>query len=370
MSQATRLFTIALVLWANAASACGQGLERRVNAAGDGPVQFHFASRSAVCGNGRSFLRVEDEGGAGSYGSWGGGNDGMQMEPCAPGPVRVVLVRAGREIIKIETYAGPLRADTTGAHNLGAVTARDAASFLLALAASLDGRPAREAILPAALADSAVVTPALAAIAKDQGRSRETRRSAISWLTRRRNEPDGLSAASADRALDQLVRDRAENESVRSAALSAVARLDRGDGIQPLMAYAATPDAWLSRKAFASLASAGDPRARQFLRDALKRPELSEEQRTEAIRGLGNEYGAAADIALIRGLYPQLNSDRERDAVISTVVNAGGTENIHWLLGIAKSPTEPIQRRRRVLSQLGRLDDPRVRDALKDMIEK
>ena len=263
MSQATRLFTIALVLWANAASACGQGLERRVNAAGDGPVQFHFASRSAVCGNGRSFLRIEDDGGAGSYGSWGGGNDGMQMEPCAPGPVRVVLVRAGREIIKIETYAGPLRADTTGAHNLGAVTARDAASFLLALAASLDGRPAREAILPAALADSAVVTPALAAIAKDQGRSRETRRSAISWLTRRRNEPDGLSAASADRALDQLVRDRAENESVRSAALSAVARLDRGDGIQPLMAYAATPDAWLSRKAFASLASAGDPRARR-----------------------------------------------------------------------------------------------------------
>ena len=83
-----------------------------------------------------------------------------------------------------------------------------------------------------------------------------------------------------------------------------MARLDRGDGIQPLMAYAATPDAWLSRKAFASLAS------------------------------------------------------------------AGGTENIHWLLGIAKSPTEPMQRRRRVLSQLGRLDDPRVRDALKDMIEK
>ena len=360
----TRPLAVALVVGASAAVACGQGLERRVSGVGDGAVAFHFASRGTVCGNGRSFLRIEEDG---FYGNW---NESTQMEPCAAGPVRVVVVRAGREIIKIETYAGPLRADTTGAHELGAVPARDAAAYLMTLAATLDGRPAREAILPAVLADSAVVTPSLAAIVKDQGRSRETRRSAISWLARRRNEAGGIGAAAADRALDQLVRDRAENETVRSAALSTVARLDRGDGILPLMAFAATPDAWLSRKAFSSLASSGDPRARQFLRDALKRSDLSEEQRTETIRGLGNEYGAASDIAIIRGLYPQLNSDRERDAVISTIVNAGGTENMQWLLGIAKSPTEPMQRRRKVLSQLGRLDDPRVRDALKEMIEK
>ena len=61
MNPMTRSFTIVLALGSSAASACGQGLERRVNAAGDGAVQFHFASRGTVCGNGRSFLRIEDD---------------------------------------------------------------------------------------------------------------------------------------------------------------------------------------------------------------------------------------------------------------------------------------------------------------------
>ena len=364
MNPVSRSLGVALVLGASAATACGQGLERLVNAAGTGTVQFHFAARAGVCGNGRSFLRVEDEG---FFGNW---SDGMQYEPCAQGPVRVVIVRSAREVIKVETSAGPLRPDTGGAHDLGAVSAREASSYLMALAGSLEGRPAREAILPAMLADSSVMTPALATLARDQGRARETPRSAISWLARRRSEPGGLGAAGVDKVLDGLVRDRAENESVRSGALGAVARLDRGDGIAPLMDYAATPDAWLSRKAFASLANSGDPRARRFLRASLRKADLGEEQRVEAIRGLGNEYGAAGDITLLRELYPQLNSDREREALISTIVNAGGSQNIQWLLAIAKSPTEPIQRRKRVLSQLGRLDDPRVRDALREMVEK
>jgi hypothetical protein len=64
------------------------------------------------------------------------------------------------------------------------VSARDAADYLLSLAARLDGKPARDAIMPAALADSAVVSPQLLAIARDQSRSREARRSALSWLGR------------------------------------------------------------------------------------------------------------------------------------------------------------------------------------------
>ncbi|MBM4193824.1 MAG: hypothetical protein FJ202_05525 [Gemmatimonadetes bacterium] len=43
-------------------TAGAQSLERRVNAAPDGPVQFNFASRSGVCGNGQTFYRVDDDG--------------------------------------------------------------------------------------------------------------------------------------------------------------------------------------------------------------------------------------------------------------------------------------------------------------------
>ncbi|MBI3790590.1 MAG: hypothetical protein HY275_06905 [Gemmatimonadetes bacterium] len=351
--------TLALAL---PAVACGQGLAGRVQGAPDGPVSFTFSARSGTCGNGKTYFRVDD-------GSWHGSwSDGMPGDPCTPGPVRVVLQRAGKEIVKVETYVGPVAADSI--RTLGAVPAREAAAYLMQLASKLDGRPAREAMLPAVLADSAAVTPALMSLAKDADRSREVRRSAISWLYRRRGEPGGVGASAIDRQLDQIVRDRNETESVRQSALGTVGRGDAAEGVAALITYAGSDDAWLARKAFGMLANGGDPRARAFIRSQVMRGDLAEEQRVEAIHGLGSEYGTGADIALLRDLYPKLNSDRERDAVISTVSNAGGRANVDWLLDLAKAPTETVQRRRRVLSQLGRVDDPRVKEALKAMVER
>lgn len=356
------LIQVLAVAGAMPALACAQTLERRVQNAPAGAVSFTYAARSGVCGNGRSYFRMDD---GGWHGSW---SDGMPSEPCVPGPVRVMVHRAGSEIVKLDVFVGPVSADSGTA--LGAVSARDAAAYLLQLAAKLEGRPAREAMLPAMLADSATVTPALAALAKDVDRSREVRRTAISWLVRRRAESGGIGAGAADKLLDQLVRDRTEGESVRSAALSSVGRSEAAEGVPALIAYAGSDDAWLSRKAFSMLANGGDPRARAFLRAQVKRDDLGEEQRAEAIRGLGSEYGSGADLALLREVYPKLNSDRERESLISTVANAGGRVNIDWLLELAKSPTESVQRRRRVLSQLGRVDDARVKEALKAMVER
>ncbi len=357
----TMMHVMALAL-ALPVAACAQGIDRKVSGAPDGTVSFHFASRAGVCGNGKSYLRIDD-------GSWHGSwNDGMPGDPCTAGPVRVVIERAGKEILKISAYAGPLVADSV--RDLGVVPAREAAAYLLQLAAKLDGRPAREAIFPALLADSAAVTPALASLVRDVDRSREVRRTAISWLARRRAEPGGIGAAAADKLLDQLLRDRGETESVRSQALSSLGRTDVADGVPALITYAGSDDAWLSRKAFGMLANGGDPRARAFIRQQVQRTDLAEEQRVEAIHGLGGEYGTGSDLSALRELYGKLNSDRERDAVIATVANAGGRTNIDWLLEIARAPTESVQRRRRVLSQLGRVDDPRVREALRAMVER
>src|SRR5258706_7226098 len=112
-------------------------------------------------------------------------------------------------------YAGPLESDPGAAHRLGAFAVREAATYLLSLAASAEGSPARDALTPALLADSAVVTPTLLQIAKDQGRGRDLRRSAINWLARPRSEPGGAWAAGIARAVDQIVRDRSANEAVR-----------------------------------------------------------------------------------------------------------------------------------------------------------
>ncbi len=166
-------------------AAC-QSVDRLVASAGDGTVQFHFAAREGVCGNGRNFYRASETGYYSSYSIGMGGDDS-----CAKGPVRAVIVRVGREIVKIETYAGPLASDPEDGKDLGVVSARDAAAYLVSLAGTLDGRPARDAMQPAMLADSAVVTPQLTQLARDPMRARDVRSSAISWLARRRAEQGG-----------------------------------------------------------------------------------------------------------------------------------------------------------------------------------
>ncbi|HVT39229.1 MAG TPA: HEAT repeat domain-containing protein, partial [Gemmatimonadaceae bacterium] len=326
-----------------------------------------FAARDGVCGDGRNYFRADDDG---WYGSFSYSSDGYRGPPCQGGPVRVVIVRAGRDVVRVETYAGPLMPDPGAAKDLGAVSSREAATYLLSVAASAEGRPARDALTPAILADSAVVTPTLVQIARDQSRGRDLRKSAISWLARRRAEPGGVGAAGVARALDQIVRDRNENESVRQQAMSTISRFDRGEGIPTLIAFAGDADHWISKQAFQTLTRSGDPRARQYVRDAVRKTDLDEESRAEAIRGIGGEYSTGADLKLLRDLYPTLTTDRERDALISVVAQAGGMDNSTWLLAIAKSPTEPIQRRRRAVSLLSKFDDPRVKEALKDLIDK
>jgi hypothetical protein len=88
-------------------------------------------------------------------------NDGVRSMECERGPIRVLLTRDGKEIIRITTFAGPV-SEEPGSTNLGTVPARDAAAWLLGIATRVDGRPGRDAIMPAALADSARWSPGAA----------------------------------------------------------------------------------------------------------------------------------------------------------------------------------------------------------------
>ena len=365
MKPAARITALsALSLLVPIACTAQSALERRIASAGDSPAQFHFAARAGVCGNGRTYFRSDDD-------SWFGtvySGDGMRSDQCVNGPVRVVVTRAGKEVVRVETYVGPQAPDAQPAQDLGAVSARDAVAYLLEVAATTDGKPARDALTPAMLADSSVVTPKLLEIAKDQSRSRDIRRSAIGWLARRRDEPGGVGAAGIARALDQLVRDRTESETIRTQALGTISRFDRGEGIPTLMGFAGDQDKWLAKQAFQTLARSGDPRARQFVREQVKRADLDADSRAEAIRGTGDSSAPRADMKMLRDLYPTLDSDKERDAVLSAVANAGGSDNANWLLDIAKSKTEPAGRRRRAVSLLSRYDDAKVKEALKGLI--
>jgi hypothetical protein len=335
-----------------------QALADRVSSAPDGRVQFNFAARPGICGNGRTYIQTGPNSYNGNF--YGNFNDAVRAEPCVPGPVRVVIDRADKMPLSVQAYVGPADSSLRGVTDLGRVRAQDAADYLLSLATKVDGRAGREAIFPAILADSANTAPALVTIAKNTSLPRETRRSALSYMGR---STDGLQAipSSITEPILAIAHDETDNQSVRQQALSVLGRLDHGAGIPPLVQLSQqTQSNWLAKEAMQTLARSGDPRARQYLRTAVRRTDLPDEVLTVALRSLGQEYATAQDAALLRELYPTLKTDRSREAVFSALAEMGGSENTKWLVDLAQNGNEPIQTRRRAIDAASRAGAPIV----------
>jgi HEAT repeat protein len=226
----------------------------------------------------------------------------------------------------------------------------------MGIASTVDGRPARDALLPAMLADSVSSTRELLALAKDPLRSRDVRRNALSWLVRRRGEPGGMTAAEVSRTLTTIARDETENRDVRGQAVSSLARLETGDGLSAVVAMSQeTGDSWLAARSVQELANSGDPRSRTPLRAAAERTDLSEEARVQAIQGIAGQYSTSKDGEFLRGLYRRVSSERLHDAVMSGVAQIGGSESRDWMLAIAKNADEPVQARKRAISLADRI---------------
>lgn len=144
-------------------------------------------------------------------------------------------------------------------------------------------------------------------------------------------------------------------QGVRTAALSALSRLDHGAGIQPLVQLAsANLTSWVGREALTVLARSGDPRARQFLRSTAQRTDLPDEVQAVALRGLGREYVTGQDANLLRSIYPRLTGQRSQDAVLASLSELGGSDNVQWIAGLVRNEKLTPESRRRALQHLTR----------------
>lgn len=347
-----------------------QPLAARVDGAPAGHVQFQFAARAGVCGNGRTYIQTAPGNLTGSFSTYG---ETARTEPCAPGPVRVLLDRADRQIIAVQAFVGPVPS-SPGVTDLGAVPAQQAADYLLSLAAKSDGRVGRDAIFPATLADSASTVEPLIAIARNTALPRDTRTRALSYAGRADRLP-----AIPPRVVDAILavaRDENDNIEVRRQAVRTLGTLDHGAGIPTLVALAGTTgNVWLSKEGMSALASSGDPRARAYLRSAVRRDDLGEEALAVAVRALGQQYATPQDAALLRSIYPTLRSDRTRDAAFSAIAEVGGADNVAWLLNVARDDAEAAPQRRRALEAASRAGAPvadlvRLYDATSDVALK
>jgi HEAT repeat protein len=347
-------------LAASTSSVSAQGLAARVDAAPAGHVQFTFAARPGICGNGRTYIQTSPGNFNGSFVT--SVSETVRMDPCAAGPVRVLLDRAERQVIAVQTFVGPVP-EAVGVTDLGAVPAQQAADYLLALAAKSDGRVGRDAIFPATLADSATTIEPLITIARNQELPRDTRTRALAYAGRSDRLP-----TIPPRVIDAILavaRDESDNIEVRRQAVRALGAIEHGAGIPTLVSLAGqTQNVWLGKEAMATLASSGDPRAREFLRTAVKRDDLGDEALSVAIRALGQQYATPQDAALLRSIYPKLRSERSRDAAFGAVAEVGGADNVKWLLELARNDNETSAQRRKAIESAARAGAP-VADLVK-----
>jgi hypothetical protein len=218
-----------------AVRADAQSLASRVAAVGTGAVSFHFTPRAGICGDGEHFIRT---GRHQYYGSWSAHRG---MEPCIAGPVQLRLDVEDGAVTRVQYWVGPLRDRL--ARDLGAVPAPEAASYLLTLVRDAPPRTSVKAIMTAVLADSAVVWPALLAVAKDGFRPSGTRREAMMWLSR------FASGAVAGLPNDPFVEfdSGSEDEDLKTHAVFVLSQLPRGEGVPQLIDVAKSNQSWRVR---------------------------------------------------------------------------------------------------------------------------
>lgn len=226
-----------------------QSLADRVAGAPDGRVRFSFPARSDVCGDGRN-IQFRSRG------------DGDWIPACDSGPARVVLRKSDGVITEIDTYVGGRwRSPDRNVTDLGTVTAGQAADYLLDLAETAETPAARDAILPAMVADTVRVWRRLAAIARNEARAKSTRKQAMHWLA---------MEASASLEEDDSADD--PDREARERAVFALSQLRDDEAVPRLIEIARNHRyTHIRRRALFWLGQSGDARAIDVLEDVLAR---------------------------------------------------------------------------------------------------
>ena len=253
----------AAMLLALAATLPAQRINDRVARTRDGDVRFSFTVREGICGRGQNI----------SYGprgdrqmTWDGERrsyrDVEYDNYCNEGPGRVVVAVRDGEVTGLRFYVGGRWRESSTATDLGMVSTREAAAYLLELAETQPGKAARDAIFPATLVDSVRVYPTLLRIARDERRPRETRTQAVFWLGQLAEEP-------ATAGLSELVGESDVDREVRKQAIFALSQR-RDEGVPVLIRIVRTNrDPELRRQALFWLAQTNDPRAIDLIEELL-----------------------------------------------------------------------------------------------------
>lgn len=361
---ATRRLLALTALVASAAATAplgAQSLANRVAGAGDGEVRMEYATRAGVCGDAKDVVALNRTlyvyPSMESHGTWSGVR-------CDHGRARVSITTSARQVERIRTYIGGAWTAPGGrVTDLGTVSAKEAAAYFFSIAEKMDGRSARNALLPAVIADSVDALPSLLRIAQRSSIADETRRRATHWLGE-------LGDASMIGPLEQLARADDSEDGVGQAALYALSELPDGAGIPSLIRFARSPGSVEFRgKAVFWLGQADDKRAQSEVRAVAQDRTMPDEVREKAIFVIGQHHDSSdEDVAFLESLFPKLESAKLRDQVLFSVSQADNPRGNRWLLGIARDESVQIEVRKKALFWLAQKDDPEVTKVISNLV--
>jgi hypothetical protein len=246
-------------------SATAQSLTSRVSRVREGQVRMSFAVREDYCGHGNGISR----------GNWRNNNvhwddrrrvrDVEYDQMCDYGPGRLVLEKSDGEVIGLRFYVGGRWRPNADATDLGTVPAREVVDMLMAIAENGDGRASRDAIFPMTMVDSVTIWRGLMRLARNEDRSRETRKQAVFWLGQLAEEP-------ATAGLDDLVGEEALDSEVRKQAVFALSQRPKDEGVPALIRIVRTNrDREVRKTALFWLGQSNDPRALDLFEELLSK---------------------------------------------------------------------------------------------------
>ena len=241
-----------LVVLSVSQSASAQTLSDRIKGTRDGRVRLSFAAKPGVCADGANGIST--------------GHSNHEWEPdCRPRLVRVALRLRDRRVQSVKTYVGGRWLPDTTAVDLGAVGAREAAEYFLALSERDGaGEVGGDALLPSVLADSVTIWPSLVRVARSPRVAHEIRGRAVFWLGQ-------AAGAAAGQALDSIASDERGDREVRKHAIFALSQRSTNEGVPALIRIARTnTDPELRKSALFWLGQSEDPRAVNLFEEILR----------------------------------------------------------------------------------------------------
>ncbi len=246
------------------ATVSAQTPSQQVDRVRDGQVRFTFTLKPGVCGEGKNIWRTGREGRSVWVGKKGAEDVEYDVE-CDTGPGRVIVEKTGGRVEEVRFYVGGRWKMSQRATDLGALGSRDAASILMEIVKTAEGKPAEQAIFPLTLVDSTQPWPELLRLARDDNRPSRVRKQAVFWLGQ-------VAEERATAGLSELVGEAALDRDVREQAIFALSQQPKDKGVPALINVVRTNrDPELRRKALFWLGQSGDPRAVDLIEELLTR---------------------------------------------------------------------------------------------------